>query len=180
MLTPTVALMYKLAPATTLYASYVESLEADNVVGDTYANAGQLLKPLRSKQYEVGVKNQNSRWSATAALFRIERDAQYANSDNVFVEDGESIFQGIEAGADVRLGNNWTGGGDLMWIATHYAKGSSNDGNRVADAPGFVAAAHVNYAVPVVPGLKLGTDASSPATRTSIPPAASRCPDTWS
>ncbi|SAL01755.1 TonB-dependent siderophore receptor [Caballeronia ptereochthonis] len=158
-LTPTVALMFKLTPGTTLYASYVESLEAGNVVGDTYANAGQLLKPLRSKQYEVGVKSQNSRWSATAALFRIERGAQYANGDNAFVEDGESIFQGIEAGADVRLGNNWTVGGDLMWIATHYEKGSSNDGNRVAGAPGFVAAAHVNYAVPVVPGLTLGADA---------------------
>lgn len=158
-LTPTVALMYKLTPATTLYASYVESLEAGNVVGNTYANAGQLLKSLRSKQYEVGVKSQNSRWSATVALFRIERGAQYANSDNVFVEDGESIFQGIEAGADVRLGNNRTVGGDLMWIATHYAKGSSNDGNRVAGAPGFVTSAHVNYAVPVVAGLTLGADA---------------------
>ncbi|WP_409017595.1 TonB-dependent siderophore receptor [Caballeronia sp. LZ008] len=158
-LTPTVALMYKLTPGTTLYASYVESLEAGNVVGDTYANAGQLLKPLRSKQYEVGVKSQNARWSATAALFRIERGAQYANSDNVFVEDGESIFQGAEAGADVRLGRDWTVGADLMWIATHYEKGSTNNGNRVAGAPGFVAAAHVNYAVPVVPGLTLGADA---------------------
>lgn len=158
-LTPTVALMYKLTPGTTLYASYVESLEAGNVVGVTYANAGQVLKPLRSKQYEAGVKSQNARWSATAALFRIERGAQYANSANVFVEDGESIFQGMEAGADVRLGNDWTVGGDLMWIATHYAKGSTNDGNRVAGAPGFVAAAHVNYAVPAVPGLTLGADA---------------------
>jgi iron complex outermembrane receptor protein len=118
--TPSVALMYKLAPTTTLYASYVESLEAGNVVSESYANAGAVLKPLRSKQYEIGVKSQNDRWSATAALFRIERGAQYANSDNVFVEDGESIFQGIEAGTDVRLGNNWTVGGDIMWIATHY------------------------------------------------------------
>ncbi len=118
-----------------------------------------MLKPLRSKQYEVGVKSQNARWSATAALFRIERGAQYANSDNVFVEDGESIFQGAEAGADVRLGRDWTVGADLMWIATHYEKGSTNNGNRVAGAPGFVAAAHVNYAVPVVPGLTLGADA---------------------
>jgi iron complex outermembrane receptor protein len=117
--TPSVALMYKLAPTTTLYASYVESLEAGNVVSESYVNAGAVLKPLRSKQYEIGVKSQNDRWSATAALFRIERGAQYANSDNVFVEDGESIFQGIEAGTDVRLGNNWTVGGDIMWIATH-------------------------------------------------------------
>ena len=158
-LTPSVAVMFKLAPTTTLYASYVESLEPGTVVNEAYANGGELLKPLRSKQYEVGVKSDHDRWSATAALFRIERGAQYANSANVYVQDGESIFQGIEAGTDVRLGNNWTVGGDLMWIATHYEKGSTNDGNRVAGAPGFVAAAHAYYAVPYVPGLKIGADA---------------------
>ncbi|WP_232316855.1 TonB-dependent siderophore receptor [Candidatus Burkholderia verschuerenii] len=104
--TPSVALMYKLTPGTTLYASYVESLEAGNVVGTTYANSGAVLNPLRSKQYEVGVKTQNERWSATAALFRIERGAQYANADNIYVKDGESVFQGAEAGADVRLGRD--------------------------------------------------------------------------
>lgn len=168
--TPSVALMYKLTPGTTFYASYVESLEAGNVVGTTYANSGAVLNPLRSKQYEVGVKTQNERWSATAALFRIERGAQYANSDNVFVEDGESVFQGVEAGTDVRIGRDWTVGGDVMWIATKYKKGSDFDGNRVAGAPGFVAAAHVNYAVPVVPGLTLGAGAKFTGN-TSLRPA---------
>jgi iron complex outermembrane recepter protein len=157
--TPSVALMYKLTPTTTLYASYVESLEPGNVVSTTYANSGAVLNPLRSKQYEVGVKTQNERWSATAALFRIERGAQYANSANVYVEDGESIFQGVEAGGDVRLGRDWSVGGEIMWIATKYNKGSDYDGNRVAGAPGFVAAAHVNYSVPMVPGLTVGANA---------------------
>ncbi|SAL65218.1 TonB-dependent siderophore receptor [Caballeronia peredens] len=175
MLTPTVALMFKLTAGTTLYASYVESLEAGNIVGDTYANAGQLLKPLRSKQYEVGVKSQNTRWSATAALFRIERGAQHANSDNVVVSDGESIFQRVETGADVRLGNDWTLGGDLMWISTHDEKGSAKTGNRVAGAPGFVAAAHVDDAVPVVPGLTLGADAKFTGNTSLDPSAISQC-----
>jgi iron complex outermembrane recepter protein len=157
--TPSVALMFKLTPGTTLYASYVESLEAGTVVGTSYANSGAILNPLRSKQYELGVKSQNDRWSATAALFRIERGAQYANSDNVYVDDGESVFEGAEAGTDVHIGRDWTVGADLMWIATHYQKGTSYNGNRVAGAPGFVAAAHVNYAVPVVPGLTIGANA---------------------
>jgi iron complex outermembrane receptor protein len=161
--------MYKLARNTTLYASYVESLEAGTVVGDTYANAGELLKPLRSKQYEVGVKAERERWSATAALFRIERGAQYANSDQVYVQDGESVFQGVEAGGDVRLGTNWTVGGDLMWIATQYKKGSDYDGNRVAGAPGFVATAHANYAVPYVPGLRVGANAKFTGNTTVRP-----------
>ncbi|WJF91344.1 TonB-dependent siderophore receptor [Paraburkholderia bonniea] len=171
-LTPTVALMFKLEPTTTLYASYVESLEAGTVVGTSYANSGELLKPLRSKQYEIGVKSERERWSASAALFRIERGSQYANSANVYVQDGESVFQGIEAGTDFRLGRDWSMGGDLMWIATQYKRGSSNNGNRVAGAPGFVAAAHVNYAVAAVPGLKLGVDAKFTGN-TSLNPSAS-------
>ncbi|MFC0398213.1 TonB-dependent siderophore receptor [Paraburkholderia rhizosphaerae] len=158
-LTPTVALMFKLARTTTLYASYVQSLEPGSIVAPTYANGGALLSPIRSKQYEVGVKSEHERWSATAALFRIERGAEYPNSANVYVQDGEQIFQGVEAGADVRLGRDWTVGGDLMWIDTKYERGAANVGNRVAGAPKFVGAAYVSYAVPAVPGLRLGVDA---------------------
>jgi iron complex outermembrane recepter protein len=157
--TPTVALMFKLAPTTRLYTSYVESLEAGTVVGDTYANRGELLKPLRSKQYEVGIKSEHARWSATAALFRIERGSAYANSANVFTQDGESIFQGVEFGGDVRLGQSWNVGGDLMWINTKYEAGAANNGNRVAGAPQFVVAGHATYSVPYVPGLRIGADA---------------------
>ena len=168
--TPTVALMYKLTPRTTVYTSYVEALEAGTIVGNTYANAGQMLKPLRSKQYELGVKSDHLMWSATAALFRIERGAQYANAQNVYVTDGESVFEGVEAGGDVKLGRDWSVGSDIMWIATEYKKGSANNGNRVAGAPNFVATARVGYDMPFVPGLSLRANAKFTGN-TSVRPA---------
>jgi iron complex outermembrane receptor protein len=168
--TPTVALMYKLTPRTTVYTSYVEALEAGTIVGNTYANAGQMLKPLRSKQYELGVKSDHLVWSATAALFRIERGAQYPNAQNVYVTDGESVFEGIEAGGDLKLGHDWSVGSDIMWIATQYMKGSANDGNRVAGAPNFVATARVGYDMPFVPGLSLRANAKFTGN-TSVRPA---------
>ena len=58
MLTPTFALMYKLTPRTMAYASYIESLEPGSSVGATYANFGALLDPLKSKQYELGIKTE--------------------------------------------------------------------------------------------------------------------------
>ncbi|GLU32332.1 TonB-dependent receptor [Trinickia caryophylli] len=158
-LTPTFAVMYKLDPQTTLYASYVESLEQGARVGDTYANAGQLLRPLRSRQYELGIKTERSRWSASAAVFRIERGAEYANASNVYVQDGESIFQGVEAGGALRLGRDWRVSGDLMLLDSWYAKGSAYNGNRVAGAPTFVAAGRIAYTVPYLPGLQVGVDA---------------------
>ncbi|KVN10570.1 ligand-gated channel protein [Burkholderia stagnalis] len=157
--TPTFAVMFRIAPTTTAYASYVESLEPGSRVNDIYANAGVVLKPLRSKQYEVGIKSEHARWSATAALFRIERRAEYANAANVYVQDGESVFQGIELGATAQLGKHWNAGLDVMLLDAWYAKGAANNGNRVAGAPRFVVAGKLGYAVPGVPGLTLGADA---------------------
>ncbi|WP_322044402.1 TonB-dependent receptor [Paraburkholderia sp. J67] len=157
--TPTFALMYKLDPGTTVYASYVEALEAGQIVSDIYANGGSVLNPLRSRQYEVGIKSEHARWSANAALFRIERGASYANDQNVLVQDGDSIYEGIEAGGSVRLGRSWQVAGDVMLLDTWYAKGQAYNGKRVAGAPQFTAAARVTYDVPFVPGLQLGADA---------------------
>jgi len=157
-ITPTLALMYKPAPDTMLYTSYVESLEPGSTVSTMYANNGQLLNPLKSKQYELGVKTEHDRWSATAALFRIERGAEYANSSNVLVQDGRSIYQGLEVGASTWLGSLWQIGGNLMLLDSSYERGSSYIGNRVAGAPKLVATAQVSYFVPQVPGLKLSAD----------------------
>ncbi|RKP44210.1 TonB-dependent receptor [Trinickia fusca] len=170
LLTPTAALMFRPSADTTFYASYVESLEPGTIVDKTYANAGSLLKPIRSKQYEVGVKTERSRWSATAALFRIERASQYANAQNVYATDGESVFQGIEAGGDMQVGPRVSVGGDIMWIATQYEKGSAYNGNRVAGAPGFVATARAAYVVPFFTGLTLRADAKFTGN-TSVRPA---------
>lgn len=95
-LTPTVALMYNITPQTMAYASYIESLEPGSSVGNTYANFGALLDPLKSKQYELGIKTNQDGWAATAALFRIEKKAEYTNAANELVQDGKSIYQGLE------------------------------------------------------------------------------------
>lgn len=157
-LTPTLALMYNITPQTMVYASYIESLEPGSSVGNTYANVGELLDPLKSKQYELGIKTGQDDWAATAALFRIEKKAEYANAANELVQDGKSIYQGLELGASTRIASNWNVGGSLMFLDTEYKKGSDFTGNRVAGAPKFVAAAQVAYAVPQLPGLKLRAD----------------------
>jgi iron complex outermembrane receptor protein len=156
--TPTLAVMYKVAPNTTAYASYVEALEAGEVVGATYANAGAVLNPFKSRQYEVGVKTEQGIWSTTAALFRIERGAVYTNSANARVADGQSIYQGIELAGSVKLGPQWTLGASAMALDSWYARTNGFDGNRVGGAPRFVLSGNVEYKVPYVPGLSLNGD----------------------
>jgi len=157
--TPTAALMYKIDPQTMAYASYVESLEPGSTVGNLYANYGETLNPLKSKQYEVGVKTERESWAASAALFRIERGAEYADAANVLVQDGESVYQGLELGASKRLGADWDLGATLMLLDSEYRKGADYLGNRVAGAPRFVAAGRLVYRVPQLPGLSLRASA---------------------
>ncbi|MFT3803588.1 MAG: TonB-dependent receptor [Burkholderiaceae bacterium] len=154
-LTPTLALLYKPVESVTLYGSYVESLEPGGIVAQQYANANEVLKPLKSKQYEIGVKAETDRWSVSAAVFRIERAAAYASADNYYVQNGLTTYQGAELNAGVRPVRNWTIGGGLMLLDAEYRRGTAFDGNRVVTAPRVVATAHTGYEVPQLPGLGL-------------------------
>jgi iron complex outermembrane receptor protein len=160
-LTPTLALRFKPVPAATVYASYVEALEPGSIVPDGFTNARQLLSPIRSKQYELGVKADQQKWSATAALFRIERGAEYDSVSGgvpTRQQDGTSIYQGVELAGVYRLGPQWEFGGSAMYLDSYYDKGNPNADNRVAGAPNLVLAGRVSYLVPFVPGLRIGID----------------------
>lgn len=156
--TPTLALMYTFAPNTMAYVSYMESLEPGSSVGIGYNNYQSMLDPLKSKQYEAGIKTNQNGWSATAAVFRIEKKSEYGNAANVLVQDGTAIYQGLELGAAARVGKNWNLGGSLMLLDTEYQNGFAFAGNRVAGAPNTVAAAQLAYTVSEVPGLKLNAN----------------------
>ncbi|MCD0502708.1 TonB-dependent siderophore receptor [Bordetella petrii] len=154
--TPTVALMYKPRHDTTLYASYVEALEQGATVGSQYANAGAVLAPLESKQYEIGVKTAQEDWGASAALFRIERGASYVNDANEYVQDGEGRLQGLELAGNARLARDWSVLANAMWLDPKYRTGNpSLEGKRLPGAARFVASGQVVYNVPAAPGLSL-------------------------
>ncbi|MBR7539626.1 TonB-dependent receptor, partial [Mycobacterium tuberculosis] len=85
-------------------------------VSTFYANSGAALTPAKSRQYELGAKTEQGNWNGTAALFRIERRAEYVNSQNVFVQDGQSIYQGAELAGAARIGSQWEVGGSAMYL----------------------------------------------------------------
>lgn len=161
-LTPTLALMFKAASDTIAYASYVESLQQGAIVSSLpiYTNAREMLNPLRSKQWELGVKKDGARWSGTAALFRVAKTTEYDRSCGTDcltkVQNGESIFQGVELGATARLTNSWSLGGNLMLLDAEYASGDAAiEGKRVAGSPRLVATTQLAYRAPQINGLEL-------------------------
>lgn len=161
-LTPTAAVMYKLAGDTTAYLSYVQALQQGATVSSlpAYTNAGQMLNPLMSTQWELGIKKDGSDWAATAALFRVAKTTEYDRSCGTDcltkVQDGESVFQGMELGATARLDNAWSLGANLMLLDAEYATGEAAlVGKRVAGAPRLVATAQLAWRVPQLDGLLL-------------------------
>lgn len=153
--TPTVALMYKPAADTTLYASYVEALEQSANAPTSTVNANQTFAPIKSKQTEVGVKTERSWWNATASLFRIERGAQYTNAANVYVLDGETKYQGVEFNTVVQVAKNVSiEGGVMLLDATLENAAAGYSGKRAVGAPRRQASVQATWRE-VAPGLAL-------------------------
>jgi len=153
--TPTVALMYKPAADTTLYASYVEALEQSASAPTSTLNANQTFAPIKSKQSEVGVKTERSWWNATASLFSIKRGAQYTNAANVFVMDGETKYQGAEFNTVVQAAKNVSIEGGIMLLdATLENAAQGYSGKRAVGAPRRQASVQATWRE-VLPGLAL-------------------------
>ncbi|QNH22989.1 siderophore receptor [Xanthomonas sp. GW] len=160
--TPTYALMYKPADAVTLYASYIESLEAGGRVGDDYINAGQVLDPTISKQYEIGAKIAYPRWNANATAFRLQRGAsidRITATGKYLEQDGVTLYDGIELSGDYRLTEQLSVGGGATWLDPRYDKlspdNAADQGHRVSFAARWQGVVHVDYAFPGIDGLSV-------------------------
>ncbi|MFT4176076.1 MAG: TonB-dependent receptor [Luteolibacter sp.] len=164
-LTPTYALLYKPLQELTLYTSYMESLEEGGSVGIGYTNAGDILDPMISKQYEIGAKYESSIWSASIAAFRLERganmDRDNPDGSRTLIQDGIHLYQGIEAQGAVKVTRDLTLSAGAMWLDPTYDKlsdaQSDFEGNRVTGASRVQAVLQASYAIPTVQGLEVHT-----------------------
>ncbi|RBQ28746.1 TonB-dependent siderophore receptor [Aliarcobacter vitoriensis] len=159
-LTPTLSLMYKPFEDLTTYVTYIESLEQGIIVGNIYSNAGEVLDPLVSKQYEIGAKYSllDESLLLTSALFRIEKANQY--SDNAtpmpkFVQDGEQVHQGIELTITGKVTDNLTilGGGTLMDIEVVKSNDKALENKKPTNAASKMAKLYAEYDIPMIEGL---------------------------
>lgn len=159
---PTVALLYKPTDETTVYASYVESFEQGQTVGDNYVNEGEQFDPTTSKQYEVGVKLNRDTYTFTSALFRIEKAAVIATADNYLNQDGITLYQGLELSGDLLVSDEWTLHANWLMLDAEYDKLTYNDskqGNDVAGAPDTQGSIRTSYDFNTVPGLSFNLGA---------------------
>ena len=164
--TPTVALIYKPADEVSLYGSYVESLEPGSRVGadasPPYANAGEILDPTLSKQYEIGAKYQTGRIGFTAAAFRVERAAQIdqlRGDLRYLTQDGMTLYKGFEITSSVGITDNLDVGLGGIWLDASLEDLSPDNaalkGNRPAGSSRRQLLANFEYRPAAVNGLSL-------------------------
>ncbi len=152
--TPTLALMFRPRSDLLFYASYVEALEDGGTAAQGYANANQVLDPIKSKQYEVGVKYDGRHVGASAALFRIERGAEYGNAQNVYVSNGKERINGLELDGHVDLPAGFRVAASTAWEAGTYSETEADlIGKRIEGIPRWQATLQISDRIPGVTGL---------------------------
>nr|WP_173812611.1 TonB-dependent receptor [Dendrosporobacter quercicolus]NSL47355.1 TonB-dependent receptor [Dendrosporobacter quercicolus DSM 1736] len=155
--TPMVGLVVKpWGEAVSLYANYIEALSPGTVVGATYANAGQVLAPYKTKQREVGVKWNKGVFANTLALFQIEIPS-YMVTDKVYSYDGEQKNRGIEWNTFGNIAKNLRLLGGIAYTDGELVRSNTvaNNGNTPLGVPKWTMNAGVEWDTPWNPDLSL-------------------------
>ncbi|NJO12450.1 MAG: TonB-dependent siderophore receptor, partial [Gammaproteobacteria bacterium] len=154
--TPAFGLVIKPREGLSFYGTYIEGLEEGGVAGPTTVNAGEILPPNTSEQFELGIKAEFGRTLATLGYFDIDRASAFVNTAiNRFVQDGRTSYKGFEFSLS----------GEITDSLSVYATAMSLDatqertanaalaGLRPENTPEFTGTRYSTNSVPVVPGL---------------------------
>jgi iron complex outermembrane recepter protein len=163
--TPNFSLLFKPVPWLTAYGTYIQSLEEGPIVPNTgaliYTNAGQILQPIVSTQYEIGAKATVGEVFLTAALFQIEKANDYSknngNGTYTYFQDGKETHKGVELTATGTIVPGVRVVGGLTFFDAMVTQ--SSDWTLNNRKPGNVAEkmikTYAEYDLPFVPGLTL-------------------------
>ncbi|MGB3721723.1 MAG: TonB-dependent siderophore receptor [Pacificimonas sp.] len=150
--TPVAGLVVKPVEGLSLYANRIEALQQGPVtpLDPALPNAGEVLAPRRSVQYEVGGKVRLGALFAGLAAYRIERPGEGVRPDGNYGYVGDQRHQGLELTMNGELapGLRLIGGAALT-------DAELIGGNEVAGVPEFTANADIEWDLPFVSGLTL-------------------------
>jgi len=163
--TPAGGLVYKPSEHWSVYGNYIEGLiRGDQVPSSIQTptgtvipdNAGQLLDPFKSKQYEVGAKYDSGKLGGTLAVFRVTQPSAILDG-TVVRSDGEQRNQGIELSWYGQLADSLRVLGGVTLLNAEYTKTAFgvNEGNDVIGVPDTQANLGIEWDIGGVSGLTL-------------------------
>ena len=180
--TPWVAASYAFAPGQLVYASWGKGIESEVTPNRArYANPGDALPPLTSRQMEIGVKSASRTFDWGAALFDIERPvfADLGTCDVaascVRQADGSARHRGVEASAAWRPGR-WElqAGAQRLDARRAGSQTSAINGLRPTNVPATTLRLQARYSPESVQGLALQARFSHEASRMVLPDNSAR------
>lgn len=140
-----------------VYGNFTKGLTRGAVVSAMYANAGEVLNPYKSKQYEAGVKVDWGRITTTAAVYQLARPAAQANDANVYGYFGEQRHRGLELTVygELQPGLRVMAGAALTQGKLTKTQGGVNQGNTAPGVPSSTFKLGLDWDTPWVDGLSL-------------------------
>lgn len=154
--TPLAGLVLKPWQNVSFYANYIEGLSKGDVAPATASNAGQVFKPYKSKQKEVGVKFDFDSAMLTLSAFEITKPSGQLTA-GVYAADSEQRNRGLElnlSGEPLR-GLRLLGGVTFLDAELTRTSNPATRGNQPVGVPRFTANLGAEWDTPWVAGLTL-------------------------
>ncbi|GAB6855663.1 TonB-dependent receptor [Asaia astilbis] len=116
--TPMTSLIYRANERTSLYATWGRAIQAGPIAPASSVNANEVLSPLQSEEYEVGIKYRPvPELMLSAAGFRMTRGFAFTDpSTGLYREAGEQRNYGVEGQIAGRLNKALSVFGGVTWL----------------------------------------------------------------
>jgi iron complex outermembrane receptor protein len=182
--TPWLAASYAFAPDQMVYASWGRGVESDVAPNlPRFANRGQALPALASRQSEIGIKGGLSHASWSLAWFDIVRPlfadigACDVDASCTHQVDGRAHHRGVEASGAWKTGP-WTLNAGAQWLRARREGGqdAALDGLRPTNVPAFTLKLRAAWRMPTVEGLELQGGAVHESARMALPDNSAQIP----
>ncbi len=158
-LSPAYGVLYDVLPTTTLFASYMEGLEAGGTAPANAANANVVLAPAVSKQKEIGIRDSYFKGlSVSASYFEIVRGNAVTDPvTNIFGYSGDLTYKGVEATGTYEINRSWRVHAAVLYLKARQDSPRQPliDGRVPENTPDWNGNLGVSYSPAAVPGLTL-------------------------
>ena len=170
---PAFGVLFDILPTTTLFASYMEGLEAGATSPANAANPNLTLAPAISKQKEIGLRDSYFKGlSVSASYFDITRGNAVTDPvTNIFAYSGDLEYKGVEATLVYDFARDWRINAAVLRLnATQNSPLQPLiDGKTPENTPKWNGNVGIAYRVPAVPGLQLRGGIKSISLRPANP-----------
>jgi iron complex outermembrane receptor protein len=156
---PAYGVLYDIRPTTTVFASYMEGLEAGGTAPANAKNQNEILAPAISKQKEIGIRDSYFMGlSLSASYFDITRGNAVTDPvTNIFGYSGDLSYKGVEATVGYDINRDWKLHAAVLRMRARQDSPVQPliDGKVPENTPTWNANLGLSYRVAALPGLTL-------------------------